>query len=161
MDQCCTYMIIRLAGGKYHCPARSNKNCQQVNENVVFTAPSISQRAAVYAIRNRRTIQPPAVKLYKERMLYAAGRINEIPWMGVLSPLGTFYLFINIKQTGCSSSTASEVILDQARVLTIPGNAFGCCGEGYLRIACTVDTAVLAEAFDRMMNIDWSIVKQK
>lgn len=134
--------------------------CQQVNENVVFTAPSISQRGAIYAMRNRKTIQPPAVKLYKERVLYAASRINEIPWMSVLPPQGTFYLFINIKQTGCSSQKASEVILERAQVLTIPGNAFGSCGEGYLRIACTVDVNLLAEAFDRMMNIDWSLVKQ-
>ncbi len=135
--------------------------CQQVNENVVFTAPSISQRAAIYALRNRRTIQPPAVSLYKERVLYAARRINKIPWMSVLPPQGTFYLFINIKQTGCSSQKASEVILDQAQVLTIPGSAFGHCGEGYLRIACTVDTGVLAEAFDRMMKIEWSGCKPK
>jgi aspartate/methionine/tyrosine aminotransferase len=124
--------------------------CQQVNENVVFTAPSISQRAAIYALRNRKTIQPPAVQLYKERVLYAAGRIHEIPWMSVLEPQGTFYLFINIKKTGLNSARASELILDQAQVLTIPGNAFGRCGEGYIRIACTVGQDRLKEAFDRI-----------
>lgn len=29
------------------------KVIQQINENVVFTAPSISQRAAIYALRHR------------------------------------------------------------------------------------------------------------
>jgi aspartate/methionine/tyrosine aminotransferase len=127
--------------------------CQLVNENVVFTAPSISQRGAIYALRNRRDIQPPAIKLYKERVIYAAKRISNIPWMSVLEPKGTFYLFINIKRTGLTSAKVSEIILDKAQVLTIPGNAFGVCGEGYVRIACTVDIKELAKAFDRIEKI--------
>ena len=35
-----------------------------VNDSVMFTAPSISQRAAIYALRNRKTIQPPMVEEY-------------------------------------------------------------------------------------------------
>ena len=127
--------------------------CQVVNENTVFTAPSISQRGAIYALRNRKTIQPPAIKLYKDRVLYASKRINNIPWMSVPEPKGTFYLFINIKKTGLTSSKVSEIILDQAEVLVIPGNAFGACGEGYVRIACTVDISQLEKAFDRIEKI--------
>lgn len=34
------------------------KVIQQINENVVFTAPSISQRAAIHALRHRAEVQP-------------------------------------------------------------------------------------------------------
>jgi aspartate/methionine/tyrosine aminotransferase len=34
--------------------------------------------------------------------------------------------------------------------LTIPGIAFGNCGEGYIRIACTVNIDKIKEAFDRI-----------
>lgn len=139
--------------GNIIAPKEIISTCQLVNENVVFTAPSISQRGAIYAIRNRKTIQPPAIKLYKERVIYAAKRINNIPWMSVPEPKGTFYLFINIKKTGLTSVKASEIILDKAQVLTIPGNAFGACGEGYVRIACTVDVKELEKAFDRIEKI--------
>lgn len=134
-------------------PKEIISTCQLVNENVVFTAPSISQRGALYALRNRKNIQPPAIKLYKERVIYAAKRINCIPWMSVLEPKGTFYLFINIKNTGLTSEKVSEIILDKAQVLTIPGNSFGACGEGYVRIACTVDIKILEEAFNRIESI--------
>lgn len=126
---------------------------QQINENMVFTAPSISQRGAIYALRNRRLIQPEIIKEYKDRVLYAADRINKIPGMSVLSPKGTFYLFVNIKKTGLTSVEASDVILKEAHVLTIPGIAFGDCGEGYLRVACTVGVHKLKEAFDRIENM--------
>ncbi|MBV1758164.1 MAG: pyridoxal phosphate-dependent aminotransferase [Dethiosulfatibacter sp.] len=130
------------------------RTVQQINENVVFTAPSISQRAAIYALRNRHIIQPGLIEEYKKRVMYAAERINNIPNMSVLPPKGTFYLFVNIRKTGLTSMDASDMILREAHVLTIPGNAFGKCGEGYVRIACTVGVEILKEAFDRIAKMD-------
>ena len=130
------------------------KTIQQINENVVFTAPSVSQRAAIYALRHRAEIQPAMIEEYRSRMFYAAERINEIPKLSVLyPPKGSFYLFVNIKETGLTSEEAADRILEEAHVLTLPGNAFGSCGEGYLRIACTVDKKTLGEAFDRIVAI--------
>lgn len=127
---------------------------QQINENVVFTAPSISQRAAIHALRHRAEVQPPMVEEYRKRMFYAAERINAIPKLSVINPpKGSFYLFINIKDTGLTSEEAAEKILTRAHVLTLPGNAFGACGEGYVRIACTVKVETLKEAFDRIEQI--------
>jgi aspartate/methionine/tyrosine aminotransferase len=130
------------------------KVIQQINENVVFTAPSISQRGAIHALRNRKEIQPEMISEYKNRVFYAADRINSIPNMSVLSPKGTFYLFVSIKKTGLSSVEASDAILKEAHVLTIPGIAFGDCGEGYVRIACTLGVDTLREAFDRIEKMD-------
>ena len=123
---------------------------------MVFTAPSISQRAAIHALRQRREIQPPMVEEYRKRMFYAAERINEIPGLHVIyPPKGSFYLFINIKGTGLSSEEAASAILREAHVLVLPGNAFGKCGEGYVRIACTVGVEKLKEAFDRIEKMEW------
>jgi len=131
------------------------KTIQQINENVVFTAPSISQRGAIYALRNRNIVQPSMIEEYRKRVFYAAERINKINNMSVLDPKGTFYLFVNIKKTGLNSVDASDAILKEAHVLTIPGIAFGECGEGYIRIACTVGVDKLKEVFDRIerMNV--------
>ncbi|XVG95962.1 pyridoxal phosphate-dependent aminotransferase [Eubacteriales bacterium KG127] len=132
------------------------KIIQQINENVVFTAPSISQRAAMYALRYRNEIQPPMIDEYKKRMFYAAERINNIPKLSVLyPPKGSFYLFMNIKKTGLTSVEATDKILADAHVLMLPGNAFGKCGEGYIRIACTVNIDILKTAFDRIEKIRW------
>jgi aspartate/methionine/tyrosine aminotransferase len=139
--------------GNIIAPREIIRICQQINENVVFTAPSISQRAAIYALQNRKDILPRVSEVYKKRVYYAADRIRQIPWMSVLEPQGTFYLFVNIKKSGLTSEQASELILDQAKVLTIPGNSFGHSGEGYLRIACTVSQEKLKEAFDRIEKI--------
>ena len=102
------------------------KIVQQINENVVFTAPSISQRAAIFALEHRDEVQPPMIEEYRKRMFYAAERINKIPKMSVIyPPKGSFYLFINIKEMGLSSVEAADMILQKAHVLMLPGNAFG------------------------------------
>ncbi len=124
---------------------------QQINENVVFTAPSMSQRAGIYALKHRQELQPPIVEEFRKRMYYAAERINNIPGMHVIyPPKGSFYLFPNIKKTGLNSEEFSDLLLSKAHVLTLPGNAFGACGEGHIRICCTVSMEKLKEAFDRI-----------
>lgn len=131
------------------------KTVAEMNEAIVFSAPSVSQRAALFALKNRKDIQPDIVKEYRERMEYAAKRINEIPWMRVIEPpKGSFYLFINVKSLGMSSKDVCDMILEKAHVLFLPGNLFGDCGEGYIRLACTAGIDKLKEAFDRIEKIN-------
>lgn len=135
-------------------PAEIIQVIREINENVVFTTPSVSQRAAIYALRNRNKIVPPIVEEYKRRMFYAAERINQIGKIHVIfPPKGSFYLFVNIKETGLSSAAVSDLILKKAHVLTLPGSAFGSCGEGYIRLALTVGIEELETAFDRIVKI--------
>jgi aspartate/methionine/tyrosine aminotransferase len=74
--------------------------------------------------------------------------------MSCSNPEGTFYLFVNIKDTGLTSMDIWEKILDDARVLVLPGSGFGEAGEGFIRIACTVGIDRLKEAFDRLEQMD-------
>jgi aspartate/methionine/tyrosine aminotransferase len=126
---------------------------RDINEGVCFSAPSISQRAAIHALRLRNKIQPGIVEEYKKRVFYAYDRIKRIAWMSANPPQGSFYLFPCIKKTGLTSAEISRKILEEAHVLVVPGNAFGKSGEGYVRIACTVDIDRLGEAFDRIENM--------
>lgn len=135
-------------------PSYIIKTMKDVNENNVFTAPSISQRAALHAIRMRDEVQPPMVEEYKKRTFYAYERIKCIPNMSVLPPRGSLYLFVNIKKTGLTSMEVADRILRDAHVLVLPGNAFGASGEGYIRIAVTVGLRQLKEAFDRIEKMD-------
>ncbi len=135
-------------------PSYIIKTMKNVNENNVFTAPSISQRAAIHALRMRNEVQPAIIDEYKERMFYAYERIENIPNMSVLPPQGSIYLFVNIKATGLTSAEVTEKLLHEAHVLVIPGNAFGECGDGYLRLAVTVGLDKLKEAFDRIEKMD-------
>jgi len=126
-----------------------------INEGVCYSAPSVSQRAAIHALRLKASVQPGIVHEYKKRVFHAYEQIGQIGWMSVLPPQGSFYLFVNVKKAGMTSSEISRKILEDAHVLVVPGNAFGSSGEGYIRIACTLKNNKLEEAFNRIkaMNI--------
>lgn len=123
---------------------------REINEGITYSAPSISQRAALYALRLRDVITPPMTEEYRKRVYYAYERICAIPWLSVIEPQGTFYMFLNIKNSGLKSEEFCEKLLKEAHVLTIPGTAFGNSGEGYIRIACTVGIDQLKIAFDKI-----------
>ncbi len=125
------------------------------SQYTMFCAPSISQRAALHGIRMRKEIQPPVTEEFKKRVYCGAERVNQLKNMHTLyPPKGTFYLWINIKDTGLTSVEVCDKILEEAHVLFLPGNAFGDCGEGYLRASCTVSCDKIEEAFDRIAKMD-------
>ncbi len=128
---------------------------RDINEGICFSAPAVSQRAALKAIELKDEIQPKLKETYKRRMDKAYHLINQIPFLSVTEPQGAFYMMVNCKKTGKTSEAVMLKILEEAGVLVLPGNAFGEAGEGYLRIACTVTETVLEEAFHRIGKIKW------
>ena len=126
----------------------------RINNSMVYTAPSLSQRAALEALKIRKSVKELYINEYKKRVYYAAERIAAIPWLTLCKPRGAFYLFPGIGKTGLSSSEFCARLFERAHVLTAPGNLFGGAGEGHFRIACTVDVPKLAEAFDRMERME-------
>ncbi len=153
------YIMTGFRIGNIVAPAAVIRAIQQLNEYVVFTAPSVSQRGAMWALRSRKELEPPLWELFRGRMQYAAERMNQIPWMSVPAPQGSMYLFPSIKRTGLTSAEVTRRILEEAHVLVLPGNTFGACGEGHLRIACTVENEVMGRAFDRISKMEISFQK--
>ncbi len=149
------YVMTGWRIGAIIAPPQIIDTVRRISENLVFSTPAVSQRAALHALRCRKEVQPALSKIFRERIFYAAERINKIPNMHVIyPPMGTFYLFVNIKDTGLTSEEAAMKIFEETHVVMIPGNGFGRCGEGYLRIACTVDISQLKEAFDRIEKME-------
>lgn len=127
---------------------------KEVNENNVFTAPSISQRAALHALRMRDEVVDPLVEEFKKRTFHAYERLRRLKNVEVLPPQGTFYLFPRISKTGLTSEEFADLLLKEARVLVLPGTAFGDAGEGHIRLAVTLGTEDMDKAFDRIEQLD-------
>lgn len=122
----------------------------RVNGAMIYSAPSISQRAAIKALELRQAIRENYVLAYRDRIFYAADRIEQLPYLSLVRPKGTFYLFPGIEKTGLSAAAFQQVLLEQAHILVTPGTPFGVTAGNHFRIACTVGLDKLKEAFDRM-----------
>lgn len=59
---------------------------------------------------------------------------------------GAFYVFPSARALGHAVNDRAQRIVDYARVVTVPGTAFGSSGDGYLRLCCAVATTSLEQA---------------
>lgn len=144
------YLMTGWRIGWILAPADFVSTARDVNENNVFTAPSISQRAALNALERRAELRPPVKELYRGRLQRAYERVQRLPHMDAFEPQGTIYLWVDIRETGLTSLECAARIVEEAHILTIPGTAFGASGEGFLRLAVTVGEEQIDEAFDRL-----------
>lgn len=125
-----------------------------INEAMVFSAPTVSQRAALHALRKRHEIQPELTREFKERMFYAYERLSKLKNVRISEPKGTFYLFPNVTETGISSEEVVEKLLKEAHIKVLDGKNFGPGGDGHIRLAVTLGVDKMKEAFDRMEKMD-------
>ena len=144
------FMMTGWRVGVIIAPEEIRKAVQFVNSGMIYTAPSVSQRAALEALKLRREMDELYIRTYRQRVLDAAVQIRSIPFMSLTPVQGTFYLFPDVSQTGVSDQEFCRLALEQAHVLVLPGSEFGQAGRGHIRIACTVPGDQISEALLRI-----------
>ena len=90
------------------------------------------------------------VKEYERRRNLIVKGLNKLPGVSCINPKGTFYCFANITETGMTSREFSDFMLDNAKVVVVPGDAFGDRGEGFVRCSFATDYKKIEEALARM-----------
>lgn len=76
--------------------------------------------------------------------------LQEAGW-DLEAPKATFYVWAPIP-AGYSSQEFVTYLLEETGVVVTPGSGFGKFGEGYFRIALTVNEERLQEAMERIKN---------
>lgn len=122
---------------------------KKIHQYAIMCSPTTSQYAAIEALKNGDTSVETKVKEYNQRRRVL---VNGFRKMGLdcFEPLGAFYVFPCIKSTGLSSDEFCEKLLLSEKVLTVPGNAFGECGEGYIRACYASSMDNIMEALARI-----------
>ena len=121
----------------------------KIHQFTMLCAPITAQIAAVEALQQGRPSRERMVAEYdKRRRLMVEGFRN----MGLdcFEPKGAFYVFPSIQNTGLTSLEFAEKLLHAEKVALVPGNAFGACGEGYIRCSYAASSKNLSEALDRI-----------
>lgn len=123
----------------------------KLHQYAIMCAPTLSQYAAIEALRNADDDVDKMAKAYDQRRRYL---LNEFREMGLdcFEPLGAFYIFPSIKKFGLSSEEFAEKLLEEQKLAVVPGNAFGDSGEGHLRISYAYSIENLKEAMGRLRS---------
>ena len=109
------------------------------------------QEAGIEALTHFDTPLPEIIQIYERRRDVMVKGLREIG-LQVEWPKATFYLWIEVPR-GFTSSQFATLLIEQAGIVATPGNGFGDAGEGYIRMALTVDEARLKEAIERLKRI--------
>ncbi len=127
------------------------KGLGKIKENVDSGIFQAVQEAGVVALTHGEPHAAAARAIYKKRRDVAVAALEK---MGIAcrAPDATFYLWCHVPQGETSAGFVSRVLGNTGVVLT-PGNGFGAPGEGYFRIALTVDQARLEEALSRIASV--------
>ena len=122
----------------------------RVHQYINTCASSFVQEAAITALEKGEPDVQRMVAEYQRRRDYAVSAINSIDGISCKNPEGAFYIFVNIKELGRSSSEVADYLLDHAHIATVPGSAFGPSGEGYIRLSYACSYERIVEAMERL-----------
>ncbi len=121
----------------------------KMQENVAACAPLPSQYGAIEALKDDTDVAYIRNTFVRRRDLIFQ-KINECPRLSALKPAATFYIFVNIRETGLKSLDFALKLLESQHVAVVPGVTYGKAYDDYVRIAFTHDVSVLSEACERI-----------
>jgi len=134
----------------YACgPAEALEQMKKIHQYALMCSPTTAQYAAIEALKNGEPEVRRMVEEYNRRRRVMVDGFRKLG-LNCFEPLGAFYVFPDIRVSGLSSDEFCERLLMQERVLMVPGNAFGACGEGFARATYATSIDNIKEALVRI-----------
>ena len=130
-------------------PAPIIKQMTKLHQFAIMSAPTISQYAAIEALKNADEDTAKMKAEYDFRRRFVVHEFNRIG-LDCFNPEGAFYCFPCIRSTGLSSEEFCERLLNEKHVAVVPGTAFGACGEGFIRVSHCYSIDHLKTAVERI-----------
>ena len=124
---------------------------------VTSCANSITQKAAIGALRGSQEEAEAMVRVFRERRDFVCERVSRMPHISFVRPHGAFYLLLEVSYylgrsyQGRVISDAVELcefLIETAHVAAVPGDSFGI--GGHIRIVYAKSTGVLARALSEI-----------
>ena len=136
------------------------KAATNLQSHLTSNVNNIAQRAAVAALAgNLDAVHEMGVAFDRRRKLIVS-MLNEIPGVNCPTPTGAFYVYPSVKEIlgkeirGKRPTTSAELatlILEEAEVAAVPGEAFG--PSGYLRFSYALSDEDIVEGITRVKNL--------
>ncbi len=121
----------------------------KVHQYGIMCAPTTSQYAAVEALRSCDDEVSYMTNEYNHRRRVMVDGFRNMG-LSCFEPLGAFYVFPNISRTGLTSDEFATKLLHEKKVAVVPGNAFGECGEGFIRCSYAYSIKNIEKALEKI-----------
>ena len=155
-----TYAMTGWRVGWMISPADVTKAATNLQSHLSSNVNNIAQYAALAAVSGDLTAVDEMREAFDRRRKIMVKLLNEIPGVTCPEPLGAFYVFPSVKaligttirgRTIESSAGLAELLLDEAGVAVVPGEAFGT--PGYFRLSYALGDDDLVTGVTRMAEV--------
>jgi LL-diaminopimelate aminotransferase len=125
----------------------------KIKTNVDSGAFQAIQEAGIAALTGPQDVPERYRKTYQERRDIVVQGLRTLGWE-VDVPRATFFVWAPVPAGGDSRAFATR-LLEEAGVVVTPGVGFGPSGEGFYRVALTLNADRIAEAMERLQKLAW------
>ena len=141
-------------------PADAIKGAANLQSHLSGNVSNISQRAAIAALTGPQDVVEEMRLAFDRRRKAIVAGLSAIPGVICPTPEGAFYVYPDVTAllgrewggvTPTTSLELADLILDQAEVAVVPGEAFG--PSGYLRLSYALGDEALAEGVARLQGL--------
>ncbi len=141
-------------------PADAIKAASNLQSHLSSNVSNISQRAAIEALTGPQDQVEQMRQSFDRRRKTIVAELNKIDGLVCPNPEGAFYVYPDVSGllgrtwggvTPTTSLELADLILDQAEVAVVPGEAFG--PSGYLRLSYALGDDALLEGVQRLQKL--------
>jgi len=122
----------------------------KIHDAAAICAPTVSQIAALASLTGPQEIFAGFKAELQKRRDLICGRLDAMARFSHIRPRGAFYVMAKADLPVENSRELAIRLINEARVITIPGGAFGPGGEGHVRLSFGGDEAEIETACDRL-----------
>jgi len=155
-----TYAMTGWRVGWMIGPADLVKAAANLQSHATSNVANVSQRAALAAVAGDLSDVVAMREAFDRRRVAMSGLLRQIEGLELLEPQGAFYAYPDMSAllgreiAGRTASTTNElagIILDEAKVAIVPGEAFGT--PGYARLSFALGDHDLEEGLTRVVSL--------
>lgn len=155
-----TYAMTGWRVGWMVGPADAIKGAGNLQSHLSSNVSNISQRAAIEALTGPQDAVASMREAFDRRRKLIVAELSKIDGMHVPTPEGAFYVYPDVSGllgrtwggvTPTTSLELADLILDQAEVAVVPGEAFG--PSGFVRLSYALGDAPLLEGVQRLQRL--------
>ena len=155
-----TYAMTGWRVGWMVGPADAIKGAANLQSHLSSNVSNVSQRAAIEALNGPQDAVEEMRQAFDRRRKTIVAGLNAIDGIVCPTPEGAFYVYPDVTGllgrswggvTPTTSLELADLILDQAEVAVVPGEAFG--PSGFLRLSYALGDGPLAEGIARLQKL--------
>ena len=129
----------------------AGKQMLKLHQYCIMSSPTVSQYAAITAIRKCRDDVDRMISEYDMRRRLCVKGFNDMG-LDCFEPEGAFYVFPCIRSTGMTSEEFCQKLVFDKKVAVVPGSAFGDSGEGFVRVSYAYSVSHIETALSRIAD---------